>query len=137
MGTYLYREDSGYDERFEAADDEAAGKYARELLEGGDYGVITKTTRVSAYVARIDRDEDGEYEADGRTVTADLRPAEPPCTAPEGHDWEEGPAYGSGGGVKYTNTCRHCGLRMTADTWDTDRATGAVMGTIEYETANA
>lgn len=136
MSTYVYREDSGYDERFEAPGEEAAEQHARDLLEGGDYGVITKTLRVSAWVARIERSENGEYEIDGRTVTYDHQPAEPACTAPGGHDWDEGPAYGSGAGVKYVNVCGHCELRMITDTWDYDRATGEPMGTVEYVTAS-
>jgi hypothetical protein len=38
MITYIYREGSDYDERFQAADDQAAEARARELLREGDWG---------------------------------------------------------------------------------------------------
>jgi hypothetical protein len=140
MSTYIYREDSGYDERFDAPGDDAAEHFARELLRDGDWGQqhADKTFTVRASVARIvpedseDREDDWIIE-DWRTVTVTFQPAEPPCPGRDGHDWQDGTPRGSGGGVIYTDTCAHCGLRRITDTWDTDPATGDVMQTIAYE----
>lgn len=135
MSTYIYRED-GYDETFEAADDKAAIAEGMEKLRGGEWGQesSTKTFRVRAGVYLQAVDEDGEpYEEIVESLLHEFEPAAPKCTEPE-HDWREGQAYGSGGGVTWTNTCRHCGLKETHDTWDTDRYDGTVMATTEYTT---
>lgn len=138
MSTYIYREDSGYDERFEAANDEAAEAYAGELLRDGDWGQHSagKTFRVRAMVARVLADEDGEDVLEGRrTVTVTFDPPVPRCPGHDSHDWQDGPSYASGGGVTYTDTCAHCGTRRTTDTWDHDPANGEVMETVAYEAA--
>lgn len=128
MPEYVYREDSGYDETFTAATVADATRLAEELLRTGDYGVITRTTRVAARIIPAG----GE---NGWRVTFDHQPAEPPCADGEpGHNWSEGPAYGSNnGGVRWTSTCAACALRRITDTGDHDRATGAVMTTTGYE----
>lgn len=131
MSTYTYCEDSGYDETFEAPDDEAATAYARDLLASGDYGIIEKTTRVGAVVI-ADRYDDPSWR-----VTADLEPAETPCCGQDGHDWQDGPEYASGGGVRFTDRCGNCGTARTTDTWDCDPRTGEVMRTVRYEQASA
>jgi hypothetical protein len=137
MGTYIYREDSGYSERFGALDDDDAGHYAEGLLRGGDWGQDSagKTFRVRAHVARIEIIDGIEDEVEGRTVTVTFGPHVPPCPGREDHDWQQGPSYGSGGGVKYTDTCAACGLRCTTDTWDHDPAAGEVMETVTCEPA--
>lgn len=135
MSTYIYREDSGYDEKFEAADETAAEKHGRELLASGDYGIITKTLRATAQVARIETDEDGEHELDWREVEHTFQPSEPKCEDGQEHDWQKGQSFSSGGGVKWTDTCTRCDLRRITDTWGHDPATGATMKTLAYERA--
>jgi hypothetical protein len=55
--------------------------------------------------------------------------SEPDCAeelAP--HDWQEGQAWGSGGGVRQTDTCLRCGLRRETDTWTVDPRDGGIFG---------
>lgn len=83
-----------------------------------------------------------EYSADDRTIFANVRvtpaadstagswhkvqidPEEPDCDDVD-HAWQDGPVRGSGGGVAYTATCAHCGLRRHIDTWGTDPHDGS------------
>ena len=73
-----------------------------------------------------------------------VHPQEPPCPErldedepdpPEGkHDWQDGQAYGHGGGVVWTDTCKRCGLERTTDTWGQRPDTGSQPHrTIRYE----
>lgn len=142
MSTYIYREDSGYDEQFEAATDEDAEQRARDMLRDGDWGQASadKTFTVRAQFARVMfSGDDAAPGRDGglgswRTVSCTFEPAVPPCPGRGSHDWQDGAASGSGGGVKYEDFCAHCGLRRVTDTWDHDPATGEVMETVRYET---
>jgi hypothetical protein len=134
MTTYTYREPSGYDEEFEAGDDAQATARARELLRDGDYGEITKTTRIEANI--IPWDGDAADTDHSWRVTVDLEPDPPDCADGGGvHEWQDGTVYGSGGGVAWTDTCALCGLTRTTDTWDHDPQTGEVMETVRYERA--
>lgn len=57
------------------------------------------------------------------TVTTAIDPEEPDCTEPA-HDWQDECVRGSGGGVRITETCRHCRRTKTTDTWAQRRDTG-------------
>ena len=51
------------------------------------------------------------------TFTLPWDPPEPDCSEAE-HDWEDySPVMGSGGGVKWSEKCPHCGLVKERDTW--------------------
>jgi len=139
MTTYVYREDSGYDERFDAVSDEAAEARAEELLREGDWNQDSaeKSFRVRASVGRVSAEPDGTEDIQGwRTVMVQLDPVPPQCSGrQQAHDFDGGPSYGSGGGVKYTDTCRKCRLRRTTDTWATDPADGTPFTAVSYEAA--
>jgi hypothetical protein len=136
MGTYIYREESGYDERFDAAGDDAAEARAGELLRGGDWGTERSSFRVRAQVARIEAHDGAETECDWRTVMVQFDPPVPPCSErQQSHDFDDGPAYGHGAGTVTTDTCRECSTRRVTDTWATDWATGEPFTSVAYETA--
>jgi hypothetical protein len=42
---------------------------------------------------------------------------EPDCDHPDGHEWDDGDAWGHGGGIQRTDTCARCGLLKHIDTW--------------------
>jgi hypothetical protein len=67
-------------------------------------------------------------------LRVELDPSEPECAEDEPeHLWVDGPVYGSGGGVCYRQTCRHCGQVRRVDTWATDPADGSQGHTsVEY-----
>lgn len=91
---------------------------AEEYVAGGDWADEGRTFFVTVYVTPADAD-------DGWTShKVRFDPAEPPCPDGGEHDWKDGPVYGSGGGVAYTDTCRRCGLRRHTDTWGTDPSDG-------------
>lgn len=60
-----------------------------------------------------------------------LQPSVPPCYGKSGfklhdsHKWIHGQAYGSGGGVRYADTCKRCGIERHTDTWATDPCDGS------------
>ena len=58
------------------------------------------------------------------TVTIAIHPEEPPCTEPE-HAWQDGQPYGDGAGVRYTDTCTHCGLERVTESRPQRRDNGA------------
>jgi len=70
MTTYIYREDSGYDERFDAAGDDAAEQRAEEMLREGDWGQdqAEKTFRVRAQVGRIIIEPDGSCKTCAKAI---------------------------------------------------------------------
>jgi hypothetical protein len=148
MPVYIYREESGYDERFTAADDEAAETRAREMLREGDWNQdrSTATFRVRASIAEIVTENGEEYEENWRTVAVTFEPDEPACITDctGGHDWQtpyelvggirDNPGVrANGGGVTIDYACVLCGARKHVNTWDTDPATGAVMETVSYD----
>ena len=62
------------------------------------------------------------------TLGITWQPSEPPCAEDEGHmqhSWRDGIVRCSGGGVIYTDTCRHCGMERTTDTWAQDPNNGS------------
>jgi hypothetical protein len=138
MTTYTYRED-GYDEDFHAADDQAAVARATEMLLGGEYGEITKTTRIRASVWAGGTDDEGEkFDILVENLMEELEPEAPKCAGPE-HDWRDGgpngelPVVSHGGGVVITEHCGYCLTTRLTDTWDTDPADGTTMTTLEYQ----
>jgi len=149
MTTYLYREDSGYDETFEAAGDDAAEAYAEQLLRDGDWNQAgaEKSFRVRAMVGRVHAGPDGTEDIlDWRTVMVQFDPDEPGCTSPDGHDWQspyglvggvrENPGvWAHGGGITVDEACVRCGAGSHRDTWDTDPANGETFESVAYRPA--
>ena len=74
-------------------------------------------------------DEIALHEVDVTGVT--VEPEEPPCRKsphhPERkrHKWVIGQAYGHGGGVQHTDTCKRCGVQRHIDTWAQDPSDGS------------
>jgi len=122
-------QDSGYGEDFEAADEDAAFAYAKEWLRSGDWyrsHTIWLDATVFAY--------DGDTEERLGSVTVSLPPDEPTCVDEE-HVWcspyellggvKENPGvWGSGGGVRIKEVCKHCGAYKLVDTWATNPTDG-------------
>lgn len=105
----------------------SAEEAAREYVDGGDWGLIERTTWINVYVT----DEDDERER----VKVALHPPEPACVDGCNHDWdnphelvggcESNPGvWGHGGGVIINEACMRCGCKRTTNTWDYDRETG-------------
>lgn len=127
MTTYEVRD--GYEsEEFDAADDNAAIAFADAWLEDGDWP-RDETQYLTASVYRMP-----ENECVGE-ATLTLQPLPPACAGGHDHDWcsphrvvgglRENPGvFGSGGGVKVVEVCRHCGRRQHTDTWATNPNTG-------------
>lgn len=92
----------------------AATRYVKE----GDWNEPTRTLHISVRVWR--RWDTGTVVAgsEDRHIVS-LDPPEPACSEGE-HDWELGQVYGSGGGVKWTDTCTRCGLERSMNTWDSE-----------------
>ena len=105
---------------------------ALELVDApdpGDYGSPSSTIWVEWHaVAVADRD-------DSSSRIFQLDPVEPDCEAGKDHDWRDhDPARGSGGGVKYSERCEHCGAVRWIDTWATNPANGTQgHRSIEYQ----
>ena len=56
------------------------------------------------------------FDFGSKTFTVD--PEEPDCEAGHKHDWQDhDPVSGHGGGVVYSERCRHCGTVRYTDTW--------------------
>lgn len=66
------------------------------------------------------------YDSEGESLsdTVVVEPIEPDCETGLEHDWISGPAYGSGGGVKWNETCSHCECIKSIDTWANRPDTG-------------
>lgn len=102
---------------------EAAEKY----VHGGRWNEADRTFFVTVYVAPVG-------EPDPCPIKVTVHPDEPPCPDGDEHDWEDGPVFGSGGGVRYRDTCRRCGLARVTDTWGTDPYDGTQgHQTVRYE----
>lgn len=125
--TYEVRDHACSDE-FTANDDAAALAYAKQWLADGDWP-REETQYLSASVYRMP-----ENECVG-DATLTLQPLPPTCAGGHDHDWcrprsvvgglKENPGvFGSGGGVKIVEVCRHCGQRQHTDTWATNPNTG-------------
>lgn len=110
----LFRCRSEYgDVTIEATDAaEAAKAYAE-----GEVGERRATVLLTVYVAPAEGD-------DWERHKAQIDPEEPDCEDVD-HAWQDGPVRASGGGVAYTDTCAHCGLRRHVDTWATDPSDGS------------
>jgi hypothetical protein len=150
MIRYLYCDDVGTREPFEAASDEAAEAVMGVMLRQGDWGqdTSTKTFRVEAAFHRAG--PDGEPDRDtGWTVRQTFEPAEPACAGdgypdPDGHDWTTSGdlipgglprlgSVGSGHGqVRTTYGCSKCGAARISDLGDTDPVNGENLATVEY-----
>lgn len=92
-----------------------------------DYPAAESTTWVHV---RVWDDESGE----SIDTTLSIDPVEPPCDAE--HEWcsphsvvgglQENPGvWGSGGGVRVHEVCKHCGAYRITDTWATDPCDGS------------
>ena len=133
----------------EGADPAAA--LASEVEQADHYGAITASAwddAIHAYRVRMP----AELAADGYDEAAiseayqaglddvleevavdgtDWHPAEPPCRKHSRaklhprHKWRMGDLRGSGGGIRYTETCRRCGCQRLTDTWATSMADGS------------
>jgi hypothetical protein len=125
MTTYEVSDGTSWD-TIEAANDDAAIEAAEAWLRDGDWP-DEETVYLSAAVMR-----DGEEIG---TVEVTLPPRAPACVRGHDHEWcrpvevvgglRENPGvHGSGGGVKVTEVCRHCGRRQHTDTWATDPRNG-------------
>lgn len=100
---------------------------AEEYVEGGDWGESDRTFFVTVYVATVGG-------SDSCPIKVTVQPDDPPCPGEDGHDWKDGPVRGSGGGVKYRDTCRRCELKRVTDTWGTDPSDGTQgHRTVRYE----
>lgn len=99
-----------------------------------DYVPFDSTLWIEWHVAlaqapdcRGDCDEDvvcGGCRREEDFVEFQLDPDEPECPDADEHDWERGTVYGAGGGVVWTDTCRHCRCERTTDTWARSPMTG-------------
>lgn len=146
---YLYRDDTGHREPFEARNDDDAEAVTRQMLREGDWGQAssTKTFRVEASFARLRGDEPDE--STGWTVRHTFEPAEPPCrvspdVTDDEHDWQteygvvgglpENPGvFQSGHGqVRCVYACTKCGAGKVTDLGDTDPVNGENIATTEY-----
>ena len=66
--------------------------------------------------------EENDYGADDARIVLHEAEAfvcqpEPDCDHPDGHEWDNGDAWGHGGGIQRTDTCTRCGLLKHLDTW--------------------
>ena len=64
------------------------------------------------------------------TETLTIQPSEPPCYGKSGrrkkaHKWIDGQPRGNGGGVRYEDECRRCGIQRHTDTWATNPCDGS------------
>jgi hypothetical protein len=117
---------------------ETAGEAAREYLSGGDWGEPSETSWVHVWVWRTGVDADGDIvDVERESHRIAIEPSEPDCTRDDGHDWIDGEPRGSGGGVYYRDTCRHCRCVRLTDTWAQDRATGEQgLTSVSYSTGD-
>lgn len=107
--------------------EEAAERYVAD----GDWGERDRTLwiRVSTWRQAIYLDDDGDVRegpGDEESHRVTLDPDEPTCDGDSGeHEWcdEEG-RQAHGGGVRYSERCRYCGIVRATDTWAHDRQTG-------------
>lgn len=91
----------------------ATAREAAELLAADEVSANDRTVIVNVLVALAATP--GATES--HKVLVD--PEEPDCDDVE-HAWQDGPVRGKGGGITYTDTCAHCGLRRHVDTWGSD-----------------
>lgn len=131
MATYTLRDkESGTEVTVRARDDAAAIRAAHRWAREGDYR-SERTVWVDTLVIRHRRG--GQREAID-TVTTEIQPEAPKCSAPSGHEWREVSVRGHGGGVAIACECTTCGLSMRVDTWAQRPDTGEQgLESISYE----
>lgn len=117
----------------------------RDVTQGADPHETAETAETAEAAAEAYAANYGEFEDDATwwariQVTAPdgeetehaiaIDPQEPACDSEGGeHDWDEGgPWGGDNGGVAWTSTCRHCGLRKHEQSRGSCTATGQAMG---------
>lgn len=104
---------------------------AREYAEA--YDPEDSTSWIDVRVVEVD--DEGEEVEDHDWITVEIEPTEPECAEDHDHEWEspcellggieDNPGcWGHGGGVVYTEVCRHCGTYRTTDTWAQRMDTG-------------
>lgn len=108
---------------------DSASDAAAEFVAGGEWGDRDRSARIRVDVWRRGVTGDGEGRVDEETIVAEIPAIEPPCSAGEAHEWTDGRITGSGGGVKYTDTCTRCGVRRSVDTWADDGYGGVAEST--------
>lgn len=119
---------SGCEKRIKAKNLADACEQAEEWIRDGEWGDVEETFWVDCYVEDLARDT-------LETVTVQFDPPEPECCDELGHDWcsdyeivggcKSNPGvWGSGGGVKIVEACRHCGCAQITDTWGQRRDNG-------------
>lgn len=127
---------------FDATDDDAALEYGEEWLRSGDWGKNrSETLFLEAEVVQLH--DDGQFKETLGHIRVALQPDEPKCSAGS-HAWcsphelvgglKDNPGvFGSGGGVRIKEVCRHCGTCRLTDTWATNPQDGTQgHETVEY-----
>lgn len=103
-----------------------AMRVARENADASNYDWNRlQTLRLDLRVRCVATDEE-----DSDTVEID--PEEPDCEDGAEHDWEDGQAFGNGGGIIVTDTCRTCGCQRRTNTWATDPTNGQHYTCVSY-----
>lgn len=135
MATYTLRDkESGTEVTVRARDDAAAIRAAHRWAREGDYRAEC-TLWVDTLVIRHRRG--GQREAID-TVTTEIQPEAPKCSAPNGHEWRVVSARTNGGGMVYSYECTECGCMRTVDTWAIRPDTGERgLESILYEEARS
>lgn len=105
----------------ESAED-AAEQYVRAVDYRGDDDNEDKLGRTVFVPVRVS--ERGSDLDEAEVITVQLDPPEPPCWDEVGHAWEEGTAYGNGGGVIIREKCTGCGWVQVTNTWAQNPANG-------------
>ena len=101
---------------------------ARAYVADGDWGDVDETIwiRVRTWIYGLDADGDEcRVREDAHTIA--VHPPKPECEAAE-HEWDDPEhlvqLWGHGGGVAYSEVCRHCGAYRETDTWAQNPDTG-------------
>lgn len=101
-------------ETIAAADLEDARAQAIAMIHREDYDCgYEPDYETTIWVDATIEGPDGEE----TSIVAQLDPPEPDCESEAGHEWEDGPVYGDGGGIAWTSTCRHCAWRKRYTNW--------------------
>jgi hypothetical protein len=136
---FVYDQESGTSEPFEADSLSKAKQWVRDWVEGGGYTFESgdKTIFINCRLSEVSEDEDGdEVEEEVAYMTVDIDPPEPKCvSADDDHDWqaphhilgglEDNPGvWANGGGVIINECCMKCGCKKITNTWDYHPSTG-------------
>jgi hypothetical protein len=130
---FYVADDGNYSMMIEASNPkEAAEKY----VDGGDWGINTKTSWVRIYVWGGWRKEKnvimhGLHSNHKKYIGSyriEIEPDVIKCYSERGHRWaDDGPhcrTWGNGGGVISKEICPRCGLIRISNSWDYDPSTG-------------